>query len=74
MSFSILQITFDIPNVATLKHKCLSSVVEKFHGFKKNLTSRYIFRAKKNENPFVKYKAIDEEIWRQFVELRTCEE
>jgi len=42
MTFSILQLTFDIPNVPTLKQKCLSSVAEKFRGFKTKLTSRYV--------------------------------
>ncbi|KOM48375.1 hypothetical protein LR48_Vigan07g207900 [Vigna angularis] len=35
--------TFDIPNVTTLKNKCLSSIAAKFQGFKTKLTSRYIF-------------------------------
>jgi len=60
--------------VATLKHKCLSSVAEKFRGFKTKLTSRYVFGSKKNENPLLKYTWIDENTWRQFVELRTSEE
>jgi len=71
MTFSILQLTFDIPNVATLKQKCLSLVVEKFRGFKTKLTSRYVFGSKKNENPLLKYTWIDEDTWRQFLELRT---
>jgi len=73
MTFSILQITFDIPNVPTLKQKCLSSVAEKFRGFKTKLTSRYVFGHKKNENPLLKYTWIDEDTWRQFLELRTSE-
>jgi len=48
MTFSILQLTFGIPNVATLKHKCLSSVVEKFCGFKTKLMFRHVFRSKQN--------------------------
>ena len=71
MTFSTLQLTFDIPNVATLKHKCLSSVAEKFRGFKTKLTSRYV--TKKNENSLLKYTWIDEDTWRQFVELQTSE-
>jgi len=71
MTFSILQLTFDIPNVATLKQKCLLSVAEKFRGFKTKLTSRYVFGHKKNENPLLKYTWIDEYTWRQFLELRT---
>jgi len=71
MTFSILQLTFDIPNVATLKQNCLSSVAEKFRGFKTKLTSRYVFGHKKNENPLFKYTWIDEDTWRQFLELRT---
>jgi len=73
MTFSILQLTFDIPNVATLKQICLSSVAEKFRGFKTTLTSRYVFGSKKNENPLLKYTWIDEDTWRQFLELRTSE-
>ena len=73
MTFSILQLTFDIPNVATLKQKCLSSVAEKVCGFKTKLTSRYVFGHKKNENPLLKYTWIDEDTWRQFLELRTSE-
>ena len=42
MTFSILKLTYDIPNVAMLKQKCLSSVAEKFRGFKTKLTSRYV--------------------------------
>lgn len=53
--------TFDILNVVTLKSKCLSSAIEKFRGFKIKLTSTYIFGARKNENPCVRYKGIDEE-------------
>jgi len=67
MTFSILQLTFEILNVARLKQKCLSSVVEKFCGFKTKLTSRYVFGSKKNENPLLKYTWIDEDIWRQFL-------
>jgi len=73
MTFSILLLTFDISNVATLKHKCLSSVAEKFHGFKTKLTSKYVFGSKKNENPLLKYTWIDEDTWRPFLELRTFE-
>jgi len=73
MTFSILQLTFDIPNVSTLKQKCLSSVTEKFCGFKTKLMSRYVFGHKKNENPLLKYTWIDEDTWRQFLELRTSE-
>ena len=57
--------------MATLKHKCLSSVVEKFHGFKTKLAYRYVFGSKKNENPLLKYTWIDEDTWHQFLELRT---
>jgi len=53
---------FDILNVATLKNKCLSLIVDKFCGFKTKLMSRYIFETKKNENPCVKYKEIDEDL------------
>ncbi|KOM31031.1 hypothetical protein LR48_Vigan01g058600 [Vigna angularis] len=35
--------TFDIPNVPTLRNKCLSTVAENFRNFKSKLTSRYIF-------------------------------
>ena len=73
MTFSILQLTFDIPNVPTLRQKCLSSVAEKFRGSKTKLTSRYVFGHKKNENPFLKYTWIDEDTWRQFLKLRTSE-
>jgi len=69
MTFSIVQLTFDIPNVATLKQKCLSSVAEKFRGFKTKLTSRGVFGHKKNENSLLKYTWIDEDTWRQFLEL-----
>jgi len=64
---------FDIPNVATLKHKCLSVVAEDFCAFKTKLTSRYIYGSKKNEDPRELYKEIDEDTWRQFVESRTYE-
>ena len=57
----------------TLKHKCLSSVAKKFRGIKTKLTSRYVFGSKKNENTLLKYTWIDEDIWCQFVELRTSE-
>jgi len=70
MTFSILQITFHIPNVVTLKNKCLSSVVEHFHGFKTKLMSKYVFKAKKIENPCT---WIDEETRRQLVEIQTFE-
>jgi len=72
-TFSILQLTFNIPNVAMLKHKCLSSVAEKFRGSKTKLTSRYVFGSKKTENPLLKYTWIDEDTWHQFLELRTSE-
>jgi len=36
--------------------------------------SRYVFGHKKNENPLLKYTWIDEDAWRQFLELRTSEE
>jgi len=58
-------------NVATLKHKCLSSVAEKFCGFKTKLMSRYVFGFKKNENPLLKYIWIDEDTWHQFLEHQT---
>ena len=73
MTFSILQLIFDISNVTTLKHKCLSSMTEKFRGFKTKLTSRYVFGSKKNENPLMKYTSIDEDTWHQFLELQTSE-
>ena len=68
-----MQTTFDIPNVATLKHRCLSAVIEDFRGFKTKLTSRYIYGSKKNEDPRELYTTIDEDTWRQFVESRTSE-
>jgi len=64
MTFSILQLTFDIPNVAMLKHKFLSLVTEKFRGFKTKLTSRYVFGSKKNEIHLLKYTWINEDTWR----------
>jgi len=64
MTFSILELTFNIPNVATPKHKCLSLVADKFHGFETKLMSRYVFGYKKNENPLLKYTSIDEDTWR----------
>ena len=73
MTFSILQLTFDIPNVTTLKQKCLSSVADKFRCFNTKLTSRYVFGHKNNENPLLKYTWVDEDTWRQFLELRTFE-
>jgi len=57
--------------VVTLKQKCLSSVARKFRGFKTKLTSRYVFGSKKDENLLLKYTWIDEDAWRQFLELRT---
>jgi len=57
-----------------LKHKCLSLMVEKFCGFKTKLTSRYVSRAKMNENSLFKYTMIEEETWRQFLELRIFKE
>jgi len=68
-----LWLTFDIPNVATLKHKCLSSVAAKFRGFKTKLTSSYVFGSKRNENSLLKYTWIDEDTWCQFVELQTSD-
>ncbi|KOM25699.1 hypothetical protein LR48_Vigan161s000800 [Vigna angularis] len=68
-----LLITFDMPNVESLRNRCLSAIVERFRGFKKKLTFKYIFGPKSNENPCSKYSAIDEETWRQFVELRSYE-
>jgi len=73
MCISLLQMTFDIPNAGTLKHKCLSAVAEDFRGFKTKLTSRYIYGSKKNEDPRELYKVIDEDTWRQFVESHTSE-
>jgi len=73
ITFSILQLTFDIPNVATLKQKCLSSVAEKFRGFKTKLTFRYVFGSKMDENSLLKYIWIDEDTWHQFLELQTSE-
>ncbi|KOM55594.1 hypothetical protein LR48_Vigan10g148600 [Vigna angularis] len=66
--------TFDNPNVTTLKNKCLSTVAENFQGFKSKLTSRYIFGSKKIKSPCKTYKAIDEETWCLFVQSRTSEE
>ncbi|BAT79474.1 hypothetical protein VIGAN_02236900, partial [Vigna angularis var. angularis] len=68
-----LLITFDMPNIESLRNKCLSAIAERFRGFKTKLTSRYIFGPKSNENPCSKYSAIDEATWRQFVELRSSE-
>ncbi|XP_052728648.1 uncharacterized protein LOC128195389 [Vigna angularis] len=62
-----------MPNVESLRNRCLSAIAERFRGFKTKLTSRYIFGPKSNENPCSKYSAIDEETWRQFVELRSSE-
>jgi len=61
-----LHTTFDIPNVATLKHKCMSAVAEDLRGFKTKLMSRYIYGSKKNEDPY-------QDTWRQFVESRKSE-
>ncbi|KOM37347.1 hypothetical protein LR48_Vigan03g072800 [Vigna angularis] len=66
--------TFDIPNVTTLKNKCLSTVAENFRGFKSKLTSRYIFGSQKNKSQCKTYKAIDEETWRLFVQSQISEE
>jgi len=63
MTFSILQLTFNILNVATLKQKCLSLVAEKFCGFKTKLRSSYVSGSKKDENPLLKYTWIDEDTW-----------
>ncbi|XP_052727001.1 uncharacterized protein LOC108332271 isoform X1 [Vigna angularis] len=68
-----LLITFDMPNVESLRNRCISAIAERFRGFKTKLTSRYIFGTKSDENPCSKYSAIDEETWRQFVELRSSE-
>ena len=67
MTVSILQLTFDIPNVATLKHN-LSSVAEKFRGFKTKLTSRYVFGSKKNENSLLKYTWINEDFKKTLID------
>ncbi|KOM57893.1 hypothetical protein LR48_Vigan11g092600 [Vigna angularis] len=68
------QMTFDIPNVTTLKNNCLSTIAENFRGFKSKLTSRYIFGSQKNKSPCKTYKVIDEETWCLFVQSRTSEE
>ncbi|WVZ16028.1 hypothetical protein V8G54_013594 [Vigna mungo] len=56
-------LTFDIPNVPTLRNKCLSTVAENFRNFKY-----------KHKSPCNKYKCIDEETWQIFVESRQTEE
>ncbi|BAT82342.1 hypothetical protein VIGAN_11048200 [Vigna angularis var. angularis] len=66
--------TFDIPNVPTLRNKCLSTVAENFRNFKSKLTSRYIFGHLKHKSPCSSYKSIDEETWRLFKESRMSEE
>ncbi|KOM58612.1 hypothetical protein LR48_Vigan11g164600 [Vigna angularis] len=66
--------TFDIPNVTTLRNKCLSTVAENFRNFKSKLTSRYIFGHLKHKSPCSSYKSIDEETWRLFKESRMSEE
>ncbi|KOM34606.1 hypothetical protein LR48_Vigan02g075600 [Vigna angularis] len=68
-----LLMTFDMPNVESLRNRCLSAIVERFRGFKTKLTSRYIFGLKSNETPCSKYSAIDEETWLQFVEIRSSD-
>ncbi|KOM55996.1 hypothetical protein LR48_Vigan10g188800 [Vigna angularis] len=68
-----LGMTFDMPNVKSLRNRCLSAIAERFRGFKTKLTSRYIFGPKSNETPCSKYSAIVEETWRQFVEFRSSE-
>ncbi|KOM27029.1 hypothetical protein LR48_Vigan358s000700 [Vigna angularis] len=66
--------TFDIPNVPTLRNKCLSTVAENFRNFKSKLTSRYIFGHLNHKSPCNAYKSIDEETWRVFKESRMSEE
>jgi len=48
-------------------------MAEKFRGFKTKLTSRYVFGSKKDENSLLKYTWIDQDTWRQFLELQTFE-
>ncbi|XP_022632160.1 uncharacterized protein LOC111240763 [Vigna radiata var. radiata] len=53
-------LTFDIPNVTSLRNKCLSTVAENFRNFKSKLTSRYIYGKHKHKTPCSAYKSIDE--------------
>ncbi|XP_052728611.1 uncharacterized protein LOC128195373 [Vigna angularis] len=52
--------TFDIPNVPTLRNKCLSIVAENFRNFKSKLTSRYIFGHLKHKTPYALPGAVSE--------------
>ncbi|XP_022640514.1 uncharacterized protein LOC111242277 [Vigna radiata var. radiata] len=67
-------LTFDIPNVTTLRNKCLSTIAENFRNFKSKLTSRYIYGHLKHKTPCSVYKSIDEDTWRLFKESRMSEE
>ena len=68
-----MQENFEIPNVESLRSKIISNIGLKFHQFKLILTTKYIFGKFKYENPCLKYKHIDEETWRLFIQSRECE-
>ena len=56
-----------------LRSKVISDIGLKFHQFKSRLMTNYIFGKLKGENPYLKYKHIDEETWRLFVQSRENE-
>jgi len=64
---------YKILNVETLKAKVLSDVGVKFCQFKSKLTTNFIYGKRKEENPCTKYASLDEETWRQFVQIRQTE-
>jgi len=64
---------YDILNVETLRVKVLSSVSVIFCQFKSELTTTYIYGARKGEKPCTKYACLDEETWQQFVKIRETE-
>ena len=68
-----MQANFEIPNVEPLWSKILSNIGLKIRHFKSRLTMNYIFGKLKGENPCLKYKHIDEETWRFFVQSRENE-
>ena len=70
----VLQTTFEVPAVETLRLRVLSSVARKWRDFKSFLTSRYIFGKLQGVSPCSKYPSLDEETWKRFVALRESSE
>ena len=70
-----IRLTYVVLDNEMLKNKTLSYCADRWRKFKTNVSNNYVYvKVKDNQprpNPCTKYTYINENIWQQFVQIRT---